>query len=141
MVWKDAQIKIEDNKIITCLNNIYEIHATREPTLDNINEALAQGYNGANVAWKSLVDHELLHVIIPRKLFGCESYVLRNESTTNQVSTRYALRMYEEAVIISFQYWINTNNKDNVLNLFSEKQLEEVKNDLNNWKRELNLNI
>jgi hypothetical protein len=78
-------------------------HATRDDTEENRREAADQGH--ASV-WESLVHHEVLHTLIGRRLWGRESLVLRHESGAEQ--HRYALRLHEEAAVISAQRLLNT---------------------------------
>lgn len=77
-------------------------HATRDDTAENRMEAADQGH--ASV-WESLCVHEALHTLIGRRLWGRESLVLRHESGAER--HRYALRLHEEAAVISAQRLLN----------------------------------
>lgn len=100
---------------------------TRDDTEENSDEAADQGYSGPNSIWESLRDHELLHTLLSRRLFGHESYVVRHEAGLERA--RYALRLYEEAVVVSFQYWLNTGLLDQVLLWVPQRVLKEVRDE------------
>ena len=91
----------------------YRAHAERPDTPENRAEAADQGYRGDGAVRRSLVEHELLHSLVSRNLLGCESRVLRHEAGAEPC--RYALRLYEEALTISAQRWMNTGCVDPVL--------------------------
>ncbi len=97
--------------------------ATREDTPDNRSEICDQGYadhgypidddSMQRALLRSLIEHELLHTTIARAVFGRESIVLRHESGAER--QRYALRLHEEALVLSFQRWLNTEDLDPIL--------------------------
>jgi hypothetical protein len=98
-----------------------ECAATRELTPDNVAEVIDQGYTVAEDSteqaqrslWQSLVEHELLHTIVARAVFARESIVLRHESGAER--QRYALRLHEEALVLSLQRYFNTSEPDPIL--------------------------
>ena len=107
----------------------YRCAATREDDAQNRAEAADQGYMAeAQGVWDSLVDHEILHTLVSRELFGRESYVLRHEAGAEPA--RYALRLHEEAAVISFQTWLNTTRRDPVLIAFHDHILNAMAHQL-----------
>ena len=88
-------------------------YATREDTPENRAEAADQGYHGPDAVWRSLCEHEALHTLTARRLFGCESLVLRHEAGAEPA--RYAPRLHEEAATISLQRMLQTGERDPVL--------------------------
>lgn len=86
--------------------------ATREDNAENRAEAADQGYCGTDAVWRSLVEHEALHTLISREVFGTESLVLRHEAGIDYA--RYAVRLHEEALVLSAQRWRNCGAHDPV---------------------------
>lgn len=78
----------------------------RSDTEDNVREAAAEGYGGPDAVFHSLIDHEYLHTIVSRIVFGRESYVLRFFAGLE--NTRYSMRLYEESIVLALQYYLNT---------------------------------
>jgi hypothetical protein len=99
--------------VCTCYPDGFRSHATRDDTDDNRREAADQGYAGPDAVWWSLVEHELLHTLAARVFFRRESLVLRHEAGAE--CNAYALRLHEEAVVISLQRWIRRGVVDPVL--------------------------
>lgn len=83
----------------------------RAETPQNFAEAEDQGYAGTDAVWCSLVEHECLHTMVSRAVFGRESLVLR----LGVQPSRYAQRLHEEALVISLQRLINTSWADPIL--------------------------
>jgi hypothetical protein len=102
--------------------------AQRDDTDAHRAEAADQGYRGADAVWRSLVEHELLHVIAPPLLFRRGSWVLQHEA--GACRARYALRLHEEACLLSFQYWRNTGDCDPVLSAFEPSTLQAINGEL-----------
>lgn len=100
-------------EVATVYADGHAMHALRSDTPDNRAEAAEQGYHGADAVWGSLAEHEALHTLLTRALDGRESRVLRHESGAER--HRYALRLHEEARVISFQTWLNTGVVDPAL--------------------------
>jgi hypothetical protein len=106
--------------------------AGREPTYDNLQEMADEGYTDLHVC---LVEHEILHTLLSRIVFGTESPVLREQAGAGRA--RYAIRLYEEALVISYQTWIKTGRRDPILtNDFAEVVvlLNELREDI--WREE-----
>lgn len=107
-------------------------YAERRPTVENMAEARDEGYAGD--VWTALVDHELLHTIVSRLLFGHESRVIRHNAGVQLA--RYGERLYEEAVVLAIQYWLNTRTHDQALVPFIkslpaiERALIQLKNSI-----------
>ena len=87
--------------------------AARADTPENRAAAAEQGYRGAHAVWDCLVEHELGHTLVARALLGAESCVLRFESGAEK--NRYALRLHEEALVLSLQHYMNGGGIDPVL--------------------------
>lgn len=80
--------------------------AHRPDTPDNRAEAAAEGYGTApDAIWRCLVDHELLHCLIPEWAWGIVSPVLR--TAAGEAGHPYHLRLYEESLVIGFQTVVN----------------------------------
>lgn len=107
------EIDAEARQVRTIYPDGRSMAATREDTPENRAEAADQGYTGEDAVWRSLVAHELLHTLATRALLGRESLVLRHESGAER--NRYALRLHEEAVVISLQRLLMTGEADPVL--------------------------
>jgi hypothetical protein len=108
--------------VITRYPDGRESAATRELTPDNVAEVIDQGYaagaegsveQAQSALWQSLVEHEILHTILARAVFCRESIVLRHESGAER--QRYALRLHEEALVLSLQRYFNTSEPDPIL--------------------------
>jgi hypothetical protein len=89
----------------------HETTGWREETPQNFAEAEDQGYAGPEAVWCSLVEHECLHTMVSRAVFGRESLVLR----LGREPARYALRLHEEALVISLQRLMNTGRADPII--------------------------
>lgn len=102
VVDRDARI------VWTRLATGQEVAGTRDVTHDNIAEARRQGYEGTDeqVVWQSLVEHELMHTLCTRALWDCESHVLRDLAGVGGPECPFAVRMHEEALVISLQHWL-----------------------------------
>jgi hypothetical protein len=83
--------------------------ATREPTRDNVQCAAEIGYmgNDFDICWRSLIDHELLHTFVSRRIFHRESPTLRHECSNEHVI--YVIRLHEEVLVLQMQHWIQNN--------------------------------
>jgi hypothetical protein len=64
-----------------------------------------QGYQGDDAVWQSLRDHEVLHVMFGEWFVGGPSLVLLHEAGVRQID--YHDRMYEEAIVLAFQVYLN----------------------------------
>lgn len=106
-------IDFENREVATRYPDGAVAYASRPDTDENRREAADQGYVGEGAVWRSLVEHEALHTLSARAVFGRESLVLRHEAGAEPA--RYALRLHEEAVTISLQRWVNTREADPVL--------------------------
>lgn len=94
--------------------------ATRDVTLENEAEAVSEGYYGADGVWRCLVDHELCHHLIADRAWGGPSRVLCTEARKGRPAP-YHLRVYEEAVVISFQLYLNSAEVAEPLWRFAEQ--------------------
>lgn len=106
-VWRDLR------EVRTLYPDDLAMGAQRPDTPENRAEAADQGYVGQDAVWRALVEHELLHTLVARRVFGRDSLVLRHECGGERA--RYALRLHEEALVLSFQRWANTFQRDPVL--------------------------
>jgi len=80
---------------------------TREPNEQNLREARDQGYAGDDPAWRSLIDHEVLHSLLGERLFdGCSPALLTAAGI--DPPQPYFLRLYEESIALACQLWLNT---------------------------------
>lgn len=116
-------------KVITNLGG-YAAHATRDPTAENREQAAEQGYEGRDV-WRSLVDHEALHSLVAWRMWGTKSPVLLHEAGAGPVI--YARRLYEEALVISAQRYVNLSIVDDVW-ANHEMLLYQVRRDLDDLR-------
>lgn len=123
------EVDRENGVVTTVYPSGHRCSATREDNAQNRAEASDQGYMAeAQGVWDSLVDHEILHTLISRELFNRESYVLRHEAGAEPA--RYALRLHEEAAVISYQTWLNTAQRDPVLIAFHDHILNAMAHQL-----------
>ena len=107
----------ERREVETRFSDGYVMAAQRPIDVDNLNEAIGQGYSGPDPCFDSLVEHEAFHTLVARAATGCrDSLVLRHESGAQEV--RYGLRLHEEALVLSVQYFVNTGVVDRVLEPF-----------------------
>lgn len=84
----------------------YAGEGERLPTEANLREATEQGYvEVPDPCWASLIEHEVLHTLISRRVFGTESPTLRHEA--GACRTPYYERLYEESLVVAFQRWRN----------------------------------
>lgn len=102
--------------------------ATRDVNHDSIAEANDEGYFGAHAVWCSLVEHELCHTLVSRRVFNCESPTLRHEAGAQPAL--YVNRLHEEALVISFQTWRNTGRDPTCL--LDARLLAQLDDDLSN---------
>lgn len=82
------------------------VAGTREATPENVAEAASQGYAAdADGCWRSLVEHEALHVLCSADIWPDKlSAALRHEAGD---ARPYWARLHEEAVCLAFQAWSN----------------------------------
>lgn len=92
---------------------------TREDTQENRDEARDQGYVGEDAVWCSLRDHETIHHLIPLWLWDSASPTLRHEMGGERCP--YYDRLFEEALVIGFQFHVNTGSVPRVLLQFTER--------------------
>lgn len=118
-------------KVVTLFEDGEEAHGTREPTAENREQAREQGYLGPDAVWHSLVDHEALHSLVAWRMWGLQSPVLRY--VANIAPTPYARRLYEEALVISVQRYLNLAIVDNAWALY-ELLLYQVRRDLDDLR-------
>ncbi len=84
----------------------HKVLGIRPETPDNVAEAADQGYLGPNACWRSLVEHELLHILVAEWMDWPYSLALAHESGFARVP--YGERLYEEALVLAFQRYTNT---------------------------------
>ncbi len=111
--------------VLTILPDWKECYATREDTEENRQEALDQGYTGPDAVWRSLVDHEVLHNLISDWLWNRPSPTLEHEAGVRRVE--YGKRLFEEALVLAFQRYVNTGEQWPALYPFAQVLPE--------WKR------
>jgi hypothetical protein len=82
--------------------------ATRPETDENIREAADEGYVGLAACFRALVDHEVLHILMPEWLGWHGSLVMAHESGSRAVP--HGQRLYEEAMVLAFQRYLTTGD-------------------------------
>lgn len=100
---------------------------TRDPAdPQNLAEAESQGYHhAAEPVWRSLVEHELLHSVVPEALFDRWSTVLRTESGGDFYPSWQ--RYEEEALCLAYQTFFNTRVMPPVLLRYGNDNLDRLR--------------
>lgn len=106
--------------VSTIFPNGAVVSGTRENNQQNITEAESQGYTGENIVWRSLVHHELLHSLVAEVLFDQPSKVLETEAGVRFHPSWE--RYEEEAIVLAFQFNVNTGNYPRILDPFLDSQ-------------------
>lgn len=106
-VWKDQRT------VATVFPDGYICAGSRVDTQQNRIEAESQGYATHDRVWRSLVDHELLHNVIAEVMFDRISHVMATESGLEWYPSW--LRYEEEAIVLAYQYFINTGRQPDLL--------------------------
>lgn len=104
------EIDTDSRTVRTVFPDGISCYGTRDVTTENIREARSQGYKGtdADVVWRSLVEHELLHSLVAECLFSRPSLVLRTEGG-GEFHPSW-LRYEEEMLVISWQAYVNNSS-------------------------------
>lgn len=112
-----CRVEIDDDarRVTTVFNDGRSCCGTREDNAQNRAEAEAEGY-GWDV-WRCLGEHELVHAYLAETLWDCTSPVLNTEAGMVQP---YWLRMYEEALVLTFQIYLNTGRIEQPLQPFAD---------------------
>lgn len=111
-----------------------KIPATREPNYDNMLQASELGYDRTpEGCWKSLIDHETLHVLAAGQFFGMESPVMVHESEIER--TPYDLRLFEESLVLALQRLLNTCERSRLLNMLAGNVLSDALAVLERFKK------
>lgn len=114
MLVVQVEVNYDDRVIITRMpsgyfgeDSKYFVPATREPNGENLDQAEALGYPRTEKGcWMSLIDHEVLHLLVSEEFFKQISPVMQHES--GLMSQPYDLRLFEESLVIAHQRVLRT---------------------------------
>jgi hypothetical protein len=96
-----------------------ECVATRTDSDENRREAEDEGYIGEDQVWRCLQDHELCHSLISEWLWQRPSPTLRHVAGGERCE--YGKQLYEEALTIAFQRFLNTQQIWPALGQYAEQ--------------------
>lgn len=113
-----VEIWSEQKCVATVFNDTaHTCVGSRDDSQQNRDEASRQGYTADEKGvWKSLVEHEILHSLVAEVMSNMESRVALAESG-KQITPTWE-RYEEEAIVLSIQYLINTNQITSTLDRF-----------------------
>jgi hypothetical protein len=117
-----CEVSIDDTNriVVTKFSDGKECLATRQDSDENRREAEDEGYEPtADGVWQCLVTHEVCHSLVSEWLWQKPSPTLRHVAGGERCE--YGKQLYEEALTIAFQRFLNTQHIWPALGQYAEQ--------------------